>query len=57
MAWDSNLRSAAHAAVRTMTPDNLARMKVSFEAALTMAARQAPASTTMAELLFAKGIR
>ena len=57
MAWESNLLSAAHEAVRTMESDSLARMRVAFETALTMAERRAPGSTAMAELLFAKGIR
>lgn len=57
LAWESNLGSAAHDAVRTAPPDVLGRMQVLFDRALESQERQTPGSTTSAEILFVRGTR
>jgi len=57
MAWESNLASGAHEAVRAASPDVLGRMKSMFEAALEQHERQVPGSTTSAEILLVRGTR
>lgn len=57
LAWESNLGSAAHAAVHAATPERLAAMRVAFESALVLAEQRHPGSTSSTEVLFAKGVR
>ena len=57
LAWESNLGSPAHAALRAAGTEALARMQASFEGALAREEQLHPGSTAGAELLFAKGVR
>ncbi len=57
LAWNSNLGSAAHTAVRTATPEQLASMKAAFESALAQAEQRQPGSASTTEVLFARGTR
>lgn len=57
MAWESNLGSAAHEAVRLAGPDLLASMRAAFVRSLEDEERRTPGSTTSAEVLFARARR
>jgi ubiquinone/menaquinone biosynthesis C-methylase UbiE len=57
MAWESNLASAAHEAVRDASPETVARIKTAFEVALCQEELRQPGSTRNAEVLFARGAR
>jgi hypothetical protein len=57
MAWESNLGSAAHRAVREAGPDVLGRLKDAFVRSLTEEECRVPGSTSSAEVLFARGTR
>jgi ubiquinone/menaquinone biosynthesis C-methylase UbiE len=53
-AWNSNLRSAAHAVVRTLRPADLERLRARYEDSLADARRTLPAYE-VAEVLYAYG--
>lgn len=57
VAWESNLASAGHAPVRSLSAEALGRMRAQFESRLAEKEQQHPGSTTSAEVLFAKGVR
>jgi len=57
MAWESNLGSAAHEAVRSAGPDVLGAMRAAFMQSLEDEERRTPGSTTGAEVLFATARR
>jgi len=57
MAWESNLGSAAHEAVRLAGPDVLGRIREAFMRSLEDEERRTPGSTASAEVLFARGSR
>lgn len=57
MAWESNLGSAAHAAVRVAGPEVLGHLRAAFTQALEDEERRTPGSTASAEVLFARGRR
>jgi len=55
MAWESNLRSAAHGAVRNLSLDRQEALRARFEAALHRARAEDEWSVTRAEVLYAFG--
>ena len=57
LAWESNLGSAAHTAVRTATPEQLTSMREVFESALAQAEQRQQGSASTTEVLFARGAR
>ena len=57
IAWESNLASAGHAPVRSLSAEALGRMKAQFESRLAENEQQHPGSTAKAEVLLAKGMR
>jgi SAM-dependent methyltransferase len=56
-AWESNLRSAAHSAVRGLSPGNQEDLRRRYEVALRRARLEDEAAVTWADVLYAFGVR
>lgn len=57
LAWESNLRSAGHAAVRTLPPADLEALRDRYVTALERASRESPETFGTAVVLYAVGRR
>jgi ubiquinone/menaquinone biosynthesis C-methylase UbiE len=56
-AWESNLRSAAHSAVRELSPADQEDLRMRYEVALRRARLEDEAAATRADVLYAFGVR
>ena len=57
LAWESNLRSAGHAAVHALVQSDLDALRVRYEAALARASRESPQTIGTSTVLYALGRR